>query len=1364
MTKVTGEQARAALAALPEGRRHAELSGLVIGQTAELLGRPPHEVDPDVAFQDYGYNSLAALELTSRLSAGTGLDLALTMLFDHPTPRSVADHLNSLFEPRPEAPAQWEPTRPADADDPVVIVGMACRYPGGVRGPDDLWDLVRDGRDAITEFPTDRGWDLDGLHHGDPERPGTCQTRFGGFLDDPGHFDAEFFGIGPRAATAMDPQHRLLLEVGWEAVENAGIDPTSLHGTPTAVYIGLSTHDYATLVASDPGELEGHWGIGNAGSVASGRIAYTLGLRGPALTVDTACSSSLVAMHLAVRALRSGECGTALVGGAVVLATPSLFVEFSRQRGLAPDGRCKSFAEGADGTGWAEGVGMLVLRRRSDAIAAGQPILAVVRGTAINQDGASNGLTAPSGAAQEAVIRSALADAGLRPGDVDAVEAHGTGTALGDPIEARALLAAYGADRTADRPLWIGSLKSNIGHAQAAAGVGGVIKMAFALRHGVLPRTLHASAPTTAVDWSSGALRLLTEEVEVDTGGEPLRVAVSAFGISGTNAHVILEQAERTAAPGRADEEGPFPWLLSARSPEALSGQAARLADHLARHPGATEAGIASALAKRTRFGYRAAVLGADRTEQLARLAAPGVPPVVKSGPRGDIAVMFSGQGSQRGGMGTGLAARYPLFAEELDRVCAAFDPHLDRPLRETMAVAGPDPAADPVHRTDTTQPALFAFEVALFALAKSFGITPTHLIGHSLGELTAAHVAGMLSLPDAATLVAARARLMAALPDGGAMLAVATTEDQVRADIADTALVSVAAVNGPRAVVVSGAEAAVAALAETWRERGLKVSPLRVSHAFHSPLIDPMLAEFGRIARTVRISPPSITVVSNTDGLPLELTAATAPDHWVRHARSTVRFDRGIRHLEDVGVRTFVEIGPDATLATLAQGCVRQPDALVTPLQRRRLPENASLVDGLAELWVKGVDVDFEQAVGQAPPEPLPTYAFQRRHYWVGHQTRKATPEVVPEPTREPRHGSTLELVRGAVAAVLGREPGDPVDPDADLASLGVDSMSGIQLRKELMAITGVEFPLARMIDSPTARSLADLIDSLRPDTGNPAVGDNAEAATLTRLTIDAARRGALLDAVAVVRSAARLLPTTASTSEMDDPPRGLLVADGPARPQLIGVPSFLAGSGPHQFTALAAGFARRPRMAAVALPGFTGSPLPASWADVVDAVARTTRELAGDHPVVLIGHSVGGVLAHATAAALGERVAGLVLIDTFEPGRDEEAQLSAALNEVLDRDSGVVTDANLLAMGHYIDLFAQWRPADIAAPTLLVAADTATASGRLGGQPLWQQVADTVVTVPGNHFTVLEVEATATASAVEAWIGAVTAPSIAG
>ncbi|MFF4503028.1 SDR family NAD(P)-dependent oxidoreductase [Streptomyces sp. NPDC001401] len=1002
------------MAVLPEAEQLRELTTLVREEAAAILGhRDARDVPHDHSFSQLGFDSLAAIELRNRLGAAVDLRLPATLVFDHPTPADLAGRLQGLLIDT-VTPTQ-PPVRDAGpADEPLAIVAMACRYPGGVTSPDDLWELVRSGRDAITEMPRDRGWDIDALYDPEGAGRGTFYTRHGGFLDDAADFDPGFFGISPREAMAMDPQQRLLLEVSWEAFERAGIDPLSMRGSETGVFAGVMYHDYGSWAKDAPEDVEGYLGAGTAGSVASGRVSYALGLEGPAVTVDTACSSSLVALHLAAQALRSGECSLALAGGATVMSTPGPFVEFSRQRGLSPDGRCKSFAAGADGTGWGEGVGVLLVERLSDARRNGHPVLAVVRGTAINQDGASNGLTAPSGPAQQRVIRQALGGAGLTAAQVDAVEAHGTGTTLGDPIEAQALLATYGQGRAEDRPLWLGSLKSNIGHAQAAAGVGGVIKMVQAMRHGVLPRTLHVDRPSPHVDWSAGGVRLLTEPVPWPVTGEPRRAGVSSFGISGTNAHVIVEQApdrpaasvkatRGPAAAGQATAEAPTaasagpgrlptPWLLSAKTSEALRAQARRLLDHVRERPDTAAEDIAWSLATtRPSFPHRAALVAGDREGLVGRLArlAQSTTEAPFDGPTGratagKVAFLFSGQGSQRVGMGRELAAADSAFEQALAESCAPFDPLLDRPLCEVLFAEPGTADAALLDRTEYTQPALFALQVALLNRLGEWGVSPDILAGHSVGELTAAHAAGVLDLADAAALVAARGRLMQELLPGGAMAAVRAPQEEVLSRLTDG--VVLAAVNGPASVVVSGDADAVDALIARFTADGRRARRLRVGHAFHSPHMDAMLGAFRQVAEGLTFHEPRIPVVSTLTGGPAEPGELCSPEYWTRQLRHPVRFQDAVVRLESDGVTTFVELGPDATLTALARDCLADRDCAVVPLLRPDRPEPYAYVSGVAELHVRGAAVDWTAGLRGTSTRSveLPTYPFQRRRYWL--------------------------------------------------------------------------------------------------------------------------------------------------------------------------------------------------------------------------------------------------------------------------------------------------------------------------------------------------------------------------------------------
>ncbi|WUL68882.1 acyltransferase domain-containing protein [Amycolatopsis sp. NBC_00345] len=1032
--------------------------------------------------------------------------------------------------------------------EPIAVIGTACRYPGGADSAAALWNLVTEGVDAISGFPGDRGWALDTLVDPDPASTGHSVTGSGGFLPEAAGFDAGFFGIAPREALAMDPQQRLLLEVGWEGIEDAGLDAGALRGSDTGVFVGLMYSDYGTRLGAAPPELEAFLGQGSSPSVASGRVAYTFGFHGPAITVDTACSSSLVSLHLAMRSLRAGECSLALAGGATVMSNPGPFIEFSRQRGLSPDGRCRSYADDADGTGFGEGVGIVVLKRLSDARRDGDRVLAVLTGSAVNQDGQSNGLTAPNGLAQQRVIRAALDDAGLGPESVDVVEGHGTGTTLGDPIEITALQAVYGQGRAGGDEVLLGSLKSNVGHTQAAAGVGGVIKMVEALRHQVVPATQHAGTPSSRVDWEGGGVRLATEAVPWPERGPVRRAAVSSFGISGTNAHLILESAPAAepAVPVTPSADGPVPWVFSARSAGALREQAARLAE-LAADPEVDPWAAGRALVT-ARAGHplRAVVTGTGRNDLrhgLTAIAAGRTARGTATGSAetgGALGFLFTGQGSQRDAMGAELHAPGGVFgsvyADTFARVTAVVDPSLPKPLADVVYGG----QGDLIDHTVYAQTSLFALQASLAEVCRSLGVVPAHVCGHSVGEIAAAVTAGVLDLEDGARLVAARATLMGALPSGGAMTSAATTEADVLAalgeiDPALTGTVGVAAVNAPRALTLSGTEEGVAAMESVLRGRGVKCVRLRVSHAFHSALMEPMLDEFARVLSGLTFRAARIPVYSTLTGA-LAGDELRDPGYWVRQVRSPVRFADAVRAMHAGGARLMLEAGPDGVLSALAQTTLADQDVTAVPLLRRKRHAEVSLMSALAQASVRGIDVEWSRLFGSTPAGhvELPKYPFQHNDYWLTGpaaggrgdaafwsavddadvdalaarltltpEQRDALTVVLPAlatwraPEPEPvavaevseesdellrllaaadpegQLQLLLDLARSQAAEVLGHSSMDAVDARTPFTDAGFTSFTALELRNRLCASTGLLLPPVVVFENPTPHDL---------------------------------------------------------------------------------------------------------------------------------------------------------------------------------------------------------------------------------------------------------------------------------------------------
>jgi acyl transferase domain-containing protein/acyl carrier protein len=1007
--------------------------------------------------------------------------------------------------------------------EPIAIVGMSCCYPGpdrSLRSPQELWELIATGGEGISGFPTDRGWDLERLYDPDPDQRGTSYVREGGFLHEAGQFDARLFGISPREALAMDPQQRLLLESSWEALEDAGIRPAELRGSRTGVFMGLMYHDYAAGASETAlAEVEGYLGMGGAGAAASGRVAYTFGLEGPAVTVDTACSSSLVALHLACQALRGGECSLALAGGATVLATPVGFVEFSRQRALAPDGRSKSFSEAADGTGWSEGVGVVLLERLSEARRLGHRVLAVVRGSAVNQDGASNGLTAPNGPSQQRVIREALASAGLAPKQVDAVEAHGTGTPLGDPIEAQALIATYGQGRPEGRPLWLGSIKSNIGHTQAAAGVAGVIKMVMALRHGVLPRTLHVEEPSAEIDWSAGAVSLLKDQIPWPFNGEPRRAAVSSFGATGTNAHMILEEPPNVSLePAEAAEvglprTGAVPWILSAHGEQALRSQAQELLALVESDRDLRALDIGASLTRRQGLRDRAVLVGEDRETRLetlralagGRAAARLTRGASRTGDEdGKTIFLFPGHGSQWPGMALELLACAPVFARQMEACAAALEPHIEWSL---MDVLQREPGAPTLERVDVVQPVLFAMMVSLAALWRACGVRPGAVMGHSQGELAAAHCAGALSLPDAARIVALRSQVLAQLTGKGQMASVGLPAGELATRLRKWGeRIVIAAVNGPASAVVSGAPDAMEEMLTELGAEGIRTRAVAAAvGAGHSPQIEPLREQLLEACASATAEAGDIRFYSTVTAGAFDTTELNS-EYWYRNARETVRFEQTVRAVLADGYRTVVEVSPHPVLTVGVQETAeaeleRSGGVAIAGSLRREESAPARFLSSLAELWVRGVEVDWSAVFTGAGAErvTLPTYAFQRERYWLAGGGAAGNVELLGQAAvTHPLLGAMVELADGAGWSFTGRISLEGDRWLADHAAMGTVLLPGTAFLELTLYAGGrcgcgaveelvIEAPL--VLDSSRACQLQAMVGEL-DESGRRAIG----------------------------------------------------------------------------------------------------------------------------------------------------------------------------------------------------------------------------------------------------------------------------------
>ncbi|WP_368607249.1 beta-ketoacyl synthase N-terminal-like domain-containing protein [Mycobacterium tuberculosis] len=1367
----------------------------------------PNEVSLDVPIRDLGLKSIDVLAIPGDLGDRFGFCIPDLAVWDNPSANDLIDSLlnqrsaDSLRESHGHADRNTQGR--GSINEPVAVIGVGCRFPGDIDGPERLWDFLTEKKCAITAYP-DRGFTNAGTF-----------AESGGFLKDVAGFDNRFFDIPPDEALRMDPQQRLLLEVSWEALEHAGIIPESLRLSRTGVFVGVSSTDYVRLVSASAQQKSTIWdNTGGSSSIIANRISYFLDIQGPSIVIDTACSSSLVAVHLACRSLSTWDCDIALVGGTNVLISPEPWGGFREAGILSQTGCCHAFDKSADGMVRGEGCGVIVLQRLSDARLEGRRILAILTGSAVNQDGKSNGIMAPNPSAQIGVLENACKSARVDPLEIGYVEAHGTGTSLGDRIEAHALGMVFGRKRPGSGPLMIGSIKPNIGHLEGAAGIAGLIKVVLMVERGSLLPSGGFTEPNPAIPFTELGLRVVDELQEWPVvAGRPRRAGVSSFGFGGTNAHVIVEEAGSVGADtvsGRADVGGSgggvVAWVISGKTASALAAQAGRLGRYVRARPALDVVDVGySLVSTRSVFDHRAVVVGQTRDELLAGLAGvvagrPEAGVVCGVGkPAGKTAFVFAGQGSQWLGMGSELYAAYPVFAEALDAVVDELDRHLRYPLRDV--IWGHD--QDLLNTTEFAQPALFAVEVALYRLLMSWGVRPGLVLGHSVGELAAAHVAGALCLPDAAMLVAARGRLMQALPAGGAMFAVQAREDEVAPMLGHD--VSIAAVNGPASVVISGAHDAVSAIADRLRGQGRRVHRLAVSHAFHSALMEPMIAEFTAVAAELSVGLPTIPVISNVTGQLVADDFASA-DYWARHIRAVVRFGDSVRSAHCAGASRFIEVGPGGGLTSLIEASLADAQIVSVPTLRKDRPEPVSVMTAAAQGFVSGMGLDWASVFSGYRPKrvELPTYAFQHQKFWLAPAPSVSDPTAAGQigasdggaellassgfaarlagRSADEQLAAAIEVVCEHAAAVLGRDGAAGLDAGQAFADSGFNSLSAVELRNRLTAVTAVTLPATAIFDHPTPTELAQYLITQIDGHGSSAAAAANPAEridALTDLFLQACDAGRDADGWKMVALASNTRERMSSPVRNNVSKNVALLADGISDVVVICIPTLTVLSDQREYRDIANAMTGRHSVYSLTLPGFDSSDaLPQNADMIVETVSNAIIDVVGGScRFVLSGYSSGGVLAYALCSHLSVKhqrnPLGVALIDTYLPSQIANPSMNEGFSpndtgkglsrEVIRvaRMLNRLTATRLTAAATYAAIFQAWEPGRSMAPVLnIVAKDRIATVENLREERInrWRtaaaEAAYSVAEVPGDHFGMMSTSSEAIATEIHDWI----------